>query len=72
MRPWTLWYTLTDEATAGRWSEGRRFRCGHRTAAVVIASAKKFLRKANYGQLLLPIRCAHFATEFLFWFINMV
>ena len=32
--------------------------------------------KSSFGRLimgnsLLPIRCAHFATEFLFWFINM-
>ena len=42
----TLWRTVTDEATAGRGSVGRRFRRGHRTAAVVIASAKNL-----WGQL---------------------
>ena len=36
-----VWRTVTDEATAGKGSVGRRFRRSHRTTAVAIASAKK-------------------------------
>ena len=35
----TVWRTVADEATTKRGSVGRRFRCSHRMAAVVIASA---------------------------------
>ena len=45
----TVWCTVTDKAMARRWSGGRRFRCGYRTAAVVIASAENPVQTAAGG-----------------------